>query len=371
MAVVADTIRQFYGALVAASARRAAPGRARPKSARNGDYAALKRLVKDAGLLERQYVFYASKAAQIAALVAASAWWIAYFRQTTLVWLAVPIAALASGQIVMLGHDAAHHAVFASRRANEALALLLIGAGSGGSPSWWAHSHNEHHARSNDGDLDPDIDYPFLAFDEVRAAEIDPRFHPLVARQHWLAPMMMALVGLNLRVYGIAWLLRRGRGAEIAAALSFYVVYPPLVISALGLARGALFIALQQALFGLYLGLATSVNHWGMPMPRGRHGLDFVRHQVTTSRNIRGGAFADFLWGGLNRQAEHHLFPTMARNKLCEARPIVRAFCAERGIPYHEVSPIDAYREMFSALARVARTVGEPEREIVTLHQEP
>ena len=36
----------------------------------------------------------------------------------------------------------------------------------------------------------------------------------------------------------------------------------------------------------------------------------------------------DFWYGGLNYQIEHHLFPTMPRNKLRQARPLVKAFCS-------------------------------------------
>jgi fatty acid desaturase len=41
----------------------------------------------------------------------------------------------------------------------------------------------------------------------------------------------------------------------------------------------------------------------------------------------------DFLMGGLNYQIEHHLFPSMPRPNLRRAQPLVRAFCAERGVP--------------------------------------
>lgn len=38
--------------------------------------------------------------------------------------------------------------------------------------------------------------------------------------------------------------------------------------------------------------------------------------QLCTTRNMRSGTFIDWLWGGLNYQIEHHLFPTMPRNNL-------------------------------------------------------
>jgi fatty acid desaturase len=40
--------------------------------------------------------------------------------------------------------------------------------------------------------------------------------------------------------------------------------------------------------------------------------------------------------GGLNRQVEHHLFPTLPRHNLGQAQELIRAFCSKHGL-YYEV----------------------------------
>ena len=40
--------------------------------------------------------------------------------------------------------------------------------------------------------------------------------------------------------------------------------------------------------------------------------------------------------GGLNRQVEHHLFPTLPRHNLAKAQELIRAFCSKHGM-YYEV----------------------------------
>jgi len=40
--------------------------------------------------------------------------------------------------------------------------------------------------------------------------------------------------------------------------------------------------------------------------------------------------------GGLNRQIEHHLFPTLPRHNLHKAQVLVRALCSKHGL-YYEV----------------------------------
>jgi fatty acid desaturase len=98
-------------------------------------------------------------------------------------------------------------------------------------------------------------------------------------------------------------------------------------------------------LFGLYLGCCFAPNHKGMPILEEGKEPDYLRRQVLTSRNVRGSRVVDFLMGGLNYQIEHHLFPSMPRPSLRRAQPLVRAFCAERGVSYSESSVVGSYGE--------------------------
>ena len=68
----------------------------------------------------------------------------------------------------------------------------------------------------------------------------------------------------------------------------------------------------------------------------------------------RSSFLVGFLYGGLDSQIEHHLFPSMPRANLRRARTVVRAFCAEHDIPYAEQSLHHAYRDVAVHL----RTVG-------------
>ena len=71
--------------------------------------------------------------------------------------------------------------------------------------------------------------------------------------------------------------------------------------------------------------------------------LDYLRRQVLTSRNVRGGWFTDLLLGGLNYQIEHHLFPNMPRASLRHAHHLIRSHCDNLGITYTETSLLGSY----------------------------
>jgi fatty acid desaturase len=91
------------------------------------------------------------------------------------------------------------------------------------------------------------------------------------------------------------------------------------------------------------MGCSFAPNHKGMPTIAPGHKIDFLRRQVLTSRNVRGGWFTDLFLGGLNYQVEHHLFPNMPRANLCEAQAVVRAHCAAHAITYTETSLFGSY----------------------------
>ena len=52
----------------------------------------------------------------------------------------------------------------------------------------------------------------------------------------------------------------------------------------------------------------------------------------------------DFVFGGLNYQIEHHLFPTMPRVHFWRARAMVKTVLPAQGLPYVEMGAFASYR---------------------------
>jgi fatty acid desaturase len=125
--------------------------------------------------------------------------------------------------------------------------------------------------------------------------------------------------------------------------------------------QALVFLVVHQCVFGLYMGCTFAPNHKGMPILCDDDKLDYLRRQVLTSRNVRGGRFTDFVLGGLNYQIEHHLFPSMPRPSLRRAQAIVRAHCGQHGLAYHESSVLGSYAQVLRHL----HAVGAPLRPAV------
>jgi fatty acid desaturase len=124
--------------------------------------------------------------------------------------------------------------------------------------------------------------------------------------------------------------------------------------------KAVAFLAVELAMFGLYMGSSFAPNHIGMPLVSPKLKLDFLRRQVLMSRNISGGPLISIFMGGLNYQIEHHLFPSMARPHLRKAQPLVSAYCAAQGVPYTRTNLWRAYRSVIGYLNTVGLRDKDP-----------
>ena len=118
--------------------------------------------------------------------------------------------------------------------------------------------------------------------------------------------------------------------------------------------QAAVFFLANQMIAGFYLGAIFAPNHKGTLVPTADDGLGFLEHQVLSSRNIFPSPAIDFLYGGLNYQIEHHLYPTIPRNNLPEMRRTVRQFCEERGLAYQETGMLASYVEVLAYFHRMS-----------------
>jgi len=312
------------------------------------DYSELSRRIKQAGFLCRRPAYYAAKSASTAVLLAAG--WTAFFLLGDSWWQLVTAVflAFACTQIAFLGHDAGHRQIFGTRRANGLLGLVLGNLLIGVSYTWWVGKHNRHHSNPNHTDLDPDVTIGVLAFTAAQASDKRGLVRAVVRFQAYLFFPLLLLEAGHLHAASIKAVLGGRERLDRVEALLLLIhagVYFAALLLVVSPLRAAAFLLLQQGLFGLYLGCCFAPNHKGMPILEEGKEPDYLRRQVLTSRNVRGSRVVDFLMGGLNYQIEHHLFPSMPRPNLRRAQPLVRAFCAERGVSYSESSVFGSYRE--------------------------
>ena len=314
------------------------------------DFRTLAMKVRAAGLLDRRLGYYWTVV--VLTVAALGAGWAAFFVLGDS-WSTLGVAVflgVTSTQLGFLGHDAGHRQIFKSNRANRLLGLGLGNVLIGLSFGWWVPKHNAHHAYPNQLERDPDIGVGLVAPpSSTDPSEMQRGLAGFLTR--WQAQLLFPLMLLRstgLYVSGVQYVIRR-RDRNALAEGALLAVYATLYLTAifwvLSPVKAVAFIAVNQAVFSLYLGCSFAPNHKGMPVLERDSEMGFAMRQVITARNVSGGRFVGFMLGGLNYQIEHHLFPTMPRPNLRRAQEMVRAFCLENQLSYCEERPIASYRQ--------------------------
>jgi fatty acid desaturase len=332
------------------------------RSPRTNKYAELKKLVKQEGLLERQPIYYAAKMVSTLAMLAVGIVLLFVLDSFLLRMLDAAYLAFVFVQISLVAHDWGHRqfsfkAAWKNRLVTLVLGNLLLGI----SQQWWIDKHNDHHANPNHMDQDPDVDIPLLAFEEEQAFEKTGIARFVVKYQAVMIFPLSLLQSLSMSRSSVRFLVGKNAKSTLSEALlmvAHFVLYFALLFTVLPPLQAALFVVVHRALFGMYMVSIFAPNHKAMPTLDGDSELDFLSRQVLTSRNVRANPVTDFMYGGLNYQIEHHLFPSLPRNNLKRLKPIVWRFCRAHSLDYHETTVLQSYREILEHL----HEVGEPLR---------
>jgi len=329
-------------------------------------YQELRRQVQAAGLLNRSGWLSLPVAlatvtlgvAVLAILVAApGAWRFAAIPFLTLFWM----------QLGFFGHDAGHNQIFPRTEHNRRLGLFCYPFMLGLTFRPWVIKHNLHHVETNVIDSDPDLINPIIALTLQDAQERRGFLRWIVRYQAYAYPILALFATLAFRVdawrYAIVGTIVQGNAEKYAGERKFelvllsvnavlWLVLPSILLGPL------LWLAIfgvAQMLLGFHMAFVFAPNHKGMPMIEDATDIPFLDHQVLTSRNVAGSLVTDFMYGGLNYQVEHHLFPTMPRSNFPACREFVLRCCAESGLAYTEESFLQSCKTLFDSLNDIGR----------------
>lgn len=299
-------------------------------------------LLRD-GWFERSWIREAANLAPVLALFGVGT----YIARTQML-LATILLGIGSTGAGWLGHDFIHG------RGKFCAALRGFGAlFNGHSAHWWSQKHNLHHALTNvvgrDEDIMSDPFFYLWAPDPARDSTMRKWQHLYVLPVY---SILFALWRFNsLRtVHGLK--LHRTEGLLLAANYAWLFLCLPLPV-----AIGHIFLA------GALTATIVTVSHQSEEMLEEAHD-DWVLGQMLATRDaVTTNPFSEWLWGGMQYQLEHHLFPTMPRYRYPRLVPKIKQLCEEHGVEYRADGEFGIVKRNWDALKHVAAAeavVGAP-----------
>ena len=223
----------------------------------------------------------------------------------------------------------------------------------GGSGSWWRNRHNKHHAKTNvlgqDGDLRTT---PFFAWDATLARKVPD--WSLRTQAFTFLPALGAYVfvfALTVRKF----IFVRKLWLEASLVAGHYVLFASALRAAgCSLSQAATYYCVGYAFQGIYLGFFFGLSHFAAErLAAETSWLD--QACIGTIDWNSSSAFCGYLSGFLNTQIEHHMAPQMPMENLRVIAPECKKLAQQFGLPYRDVTFVDAVKYMFNGLYKTGR----------------
>ncbi|KAK3696618.1 hypothetical protein LTR37_017871 [Vermiconidia calcicola] len=326
-------------------------------AATQGDIAAkfqlLHQRVRDEGFYDCRYVEYYKEMARYATLFAL----FAFCLSRSWYFVSACFLGLFWHQIMFSAHDAGHRGITHNFTKDTLIGIFIADFCCGLSIGWWKSSHNVHHLVPNLPEHDPDIqNVPLFAtspsfFNSVKSSYYGTYFPwdaaagVAIKYQKYTYYPVMALARFNL--YVLSWLHlakphARAKGTTWwtwyveLTGISFYTFWYFYVIlyRSIDTWQSRAIFLLTSHLVTMPLHVQITLSHWGTSTSDLGPAESFAQRQLRTTMDVECPKWLDFIHGGLQFQAVHHLFPRVPRHNLRRLQELVKEFCAETKIEY-------------------------------------
>ncbi|KAL2356457.1 fatty acid desaturase [Cryomyces antarcticus] len=340
-------------------------------------YQQLHQTAKDGGFYDCPYIEYGKEIARYSTLFAV---FIVALRAEWYVTSAVFLG-LFWHQIMFTAHDAGHMAITHNFVTDSLIGMFIADFCCGLSIGWWKSSHNVHHLVTNHPEHDPDIqNVPLFATCPAYFKSISSSYYDgftfawdsaadfAVRYQQYTYYPVMGLARFNLYVLSWGHLLSRRsvnlgaaswtRPTEIAFMACYWFLFGYLLLWR-SIPTWSLRVAfvLVSHVITAPLHVQITLSHWATSTADLGDAESFPQRQLRTTMDVACPRWLDFIHGGLQFQAVHHLFPRVPRHNLRRLQPLVRAFCKDVGIEYKILGFVDGNKEVLGRLGEVAGQV--------------
>ena len=162
--------------------------------------------------------------------------------------------------------------------------------------------------------------------------------------QHIYYPFAYSLLHFSWRLQSIQFILGSHNKREIFMIGIGYIWFFSLPLS---VAISSIFLS------GFLTAIIVTCNHQTETMIEKDAPYCFVTDNFESTRGVRcDDPFTEYLFGGMQYQLEHHLFPTMPRYYYPKLRPLVKKFAEENGLPFKVSSVVEIMTMNYETLKK-------------------
>lgn len=245
---------------------------------------------------------------------------------------------------VFLSHDLLHRQIFKDKTLSRQITLPFSNLLLGLSASWWDFKHNvRHHTYTNCVTKDPDITALNGIFMKKQGDNrVVARFPHII---FWGAMLFMYPAFI---IQSLHFIIKNKKYDELVLSVLHWPLFYGSLFYLLPTADAWLTVITLFFTLSTWLALGFITNHLGCEVlsEDQYNEITWMDLQIRTSRNLKGKAIVHWIFGGLDTQIEHHLFPKAPRFNLLKVAKITRDFCRKHDIYYHETSVIGAFIEI-------------------------
>jgi delta8-fatty-acid desaturase len=261
-------------------------------------------------------------------------------------------------QIMFTAHDAGHRGITQNFTYDTLIGIFIADFCCGLSIGWWKSSHNVHHLVTNSAEHDPDIqNVPLFStspefFNSIKSTYYGGFIFPwdavaaiAVTVQKYTYYPVMAVARFNLYILSWGFLLSpraktKGvtwwtRPVEVLGISTYFFWFFYLVLwRSIPTWQSRAIFLITSHLITMPLHVQITLSHWGTSTADLGPKESFAQRQLRTTMDVSCPQWLDWVHGGLQFQAVHHLFPRVPRHNLRRLQSLVREFCMDTGIEY-------------------------------------
>ena len=235
-------------------------------------------------------------------------------------------------------HDGSHYSISIYPSVNNILNKISNSLVLTNSNIWFYHHIINHHSFTGEENLDPDL-YHFFPFGNKLKSNSKQLFSIMSYYTLFFVLFIPGQGLLQIIHYIFSQFTHKLFIIKLPNVLLYDITDISIILCKLyflyngGIILTILYLIILNFLY--HINVALNHDTYETNIENRYEGDDWLKLQVCNSGNfLNGNMIWTKLFGSINYQIEHHLFPNMSNSYYPIIAPIVKKFCEERNIPY-------------------------------------